>query len=218
MATGKSVRIIDFGDRKISSFSFSPTGPQPIVAVALDDGGIDFYDATTGKKTRTVKVEGNPRSMAFSSDGKSLVVGGQANASLWNAATGKKVRTFSDGLVMSTNCVRLSPDNKLLACGTDEGKVSLFNVDSGAKLRTLTGHNNWIFAVGFSQDGKTLASASRDDSIKLWDVSSGKELRTLKESAPLAVMFTPDGKNSIAPAAKRLSRYGTPLPATSCRH
>ncbi len=194
VATGKSVRVIDLGDRIISSIAFFPAGPLPVVAVALEDGGIDFYDATSGKKTRSIKLDGTPRSMAFSSDGKNLVVGGKLNASLWNAATGQKVRTFSDGLVMPTKCVRLSPDDKTLACGTDEGKISLFKVDSAAKLRTLSGHDNWIFALGFSQDGKTLASASRDDSIKLWDVSSGKELRTLKESAPLAVMFTPDGK------------------------
>jgi WD40 repeat protein len=75
--------------------------------------------------------------------------------------------------------VAFSPDGRIVASGSDDTTVKLWDVASGRELRTLRGHSNKVNAVAFSPDGRTLASASDDKTIKLWDVERGRETSTL---------------------------------------
>jgi len=69
-----------------------------------------------------------------------------------------------------------SPDNKYLATGSRDQTVKLWEIESGALLRTFTGHTNDVVSVSFSQDGRTLASAA--DNVLLWDIYTGEQLGT----------------------------------------
>ena len=68
-------------------------------------------------------------------------------------------------------------------------------VDQVVILRTLSGHNDWLWSVAFTPDGTLLASGSNDETVKLWDVESGQEVNTLHLTgfAALSVAFSPDG-------------------------
>jgi WD40 repeat protein len=48
--------------------------------------------------------------------------------------------------------------------------VQLRTATTGKRLRTLTGHTNWVLSVSFAPDGKTLASGSSDKTARLWPV------------------------------------------------
>ena len=61
-----------------------------------------------------------------------------------------------------------SPDGKILASGSYDNTVKLWDVKTKQEITTLTGHSDDVESVAFSPDGKTLASGSRDDTIKLW--------------------------------------------------
>lgn len=64
--------------------------------------------------------------------------------------------------------VKFSPDGKLLATGSFDRTIKLWDTASGQELATLTGHGDRVWRVAFSPDGKTLASASADRTVKLW--------------------------------------------------
>ena len=99
------------------------------------------------------------------------------------------------GHTNSVTSVAFSPDGKLLASGSRDQTIKLWDVASGQAVRTLTGHTDKVTSVAFSPDGKLLASGSDDETVKLWDVASGQEVRTLMGHTDFvtSVAFSPDG-------------------------
>jgi WD40 repeat protein len=88
-----------------------------------------------------------------------------------------------------------SPDGKLMATASSDQSVVLWDVATGAKLKTLLGHRGEVWAAAFSPDGKVLATGSYDRTIILWDVVTGNELKVLKghDEFVRALAFSPDG-------------------------
>ncbi|MBW4465625.1 MAG: NACHT domain-containing protein [Pegethrix bostrychoides GSE-TBD4-15B] len=92
--------------------------------------------------------------------------------------------------------VALSPDNMLLATGGNNRTVCLWQIATGQKLFSLSGHTGWICAVIFSPDGKLLASSSMDQTIRLWDTQTGDCLQVLVGHTDViwSLAFSPDGQ------------------------
>ena len=92
--------------------------------------------------------------------------------------------------------VAFSLDGRVLASGSNDQTIKLWDVASGLELRTLRGHSATVMSVAFSPDGRILASGSDDHTIKLWDVANGRELRTLRGHSErvISVAFSPDGR------------------------
>ena len=94
--------------------------------------------------------------------------------------------------------VSFSPDGTLLASGSDDVSIKLWDVAKRQNIATLEGHTGRVRSVSFSPDGTLLASGSDDVSIKLWDVASRQNITTLTEensdrASFLSVSFSPDG-------------------------
>jgi len=82
--------------------------------------------------------------------------------------------------------VVMARDGLTLAGVTDHSKITLWNLKTGTKIRTLAGHALPILSLAISPDGKLLASAGHDKTIKIWNLQTGEEIRSLNNPVLLS--------------------------------
>jgi len=88
----------------------------------------------------------------------------------------------------------------MLATGSYDRTIELWDAESGENLGTLTGHHGSVNALAFHPEGRILASAADDSTVKLWDVEQQSRLDTLSEPtmAQTCVAFHPSGRVLVA--------------------
>jgi len=70
------------------------------------------------------------------------------------------------------SALAFSPDGKLLATGSWDRSVQLWDVETGQPIGgPLSGHSDTVNGLAFSPDGATLLSSSRDGVILHWAVN-----------------------------------------------
>jgi WD40 repeat protein len=175
------------------SLAFTPDGKT---LAGGGDYGVKLWDVTSGTELRALAAGDTVR---FSPDGKTLVstgggieIKGSGFITWWNVATGAVKRN-----TIALSSIALSPDWKTVASAETENhlvKVTLWNVESNTRLRTLSTSLETVWVNTFSPDGKTLA-ISDGYGIEFWDVATGTRLRIMKGTRGLGkFVFSPDGK------------------------
>ena len=93
-------------------------------------------------------------------------------------------------------CMTFSPDANLLAAGSMDGGLMVWQRTRGEITNRFQMGHLPIATVALSTDGKTLGAGSLNGLVSLWDLSSDQELIPLMEhtDAITALAFSPDGK------------------------
>lgn len=149
-------------------------------------------------------------SLEFSRDGRLIVSGsGDKTARVWDitaaeggpGAPGPLTRVLTIDETLDTDAgvtsVAISPDGRLVAAGSLDFAVRIWDVASGQLVERLRGHKDSVYSVAFTPDGKGLVSGSLDKTLKYWDIralqrSPGQPLppvRAGEERATCAMNF-----------------------------
>ena len=96
-------------------------------------------------------------------DSAILSAGGDQVVRLWDAATGKAIRSFT-GHQGAVTAAAFSPDGKRFVSGGTDRLVKVWDVTGGKELFSMEGHKGVITAVAWSPDGKRICSGSADQS------------------------------------------------------
>lgn len=166
-----------------------------------ETGSLQIWNLVTGELLR--EFEEASDCVAISSDGQILASGGvqideiedfeeTGLIQVRHLDTGETLYSLTEhsGKVYS---VAISRDGQILASGSQDKTVKLWNLQTGKLLRTLTGHSLTVHSVAISPDGKFLASGSADKTIRVWNLNAGELIQTLGEhSEKVAVVaFSP---------------------------
>jgi WD40 repeat protein len=95
---------------------------------------------------------------------------------LWRGADRRRRQLHGRGGTVLA--LAADPEGRVLASGSADGTVRLWDVEAGREKTVLRGHKGRVNAVSYASKGSLLASGSSDWSVRLWDVD-GKFLRAL---------------------------------------
>jgi WD40 repeat protein len=180
-ADGKAVKAAHLS--LVESLAWSPDGKY------LVSGGfqeIVVWDANDGKLLQ--KIPGFAHSvvaLAFSLDGKLLGVAGgeptvEGEMKIFEVGSWKKITDIKNGHSDTVYGITFSPDNKMIATGSADKFVKVWEIPSGKFVKSFEGHTHHVLDVGWMSDGKLLASAGGDNTVKVWDFEKGEQARTIQ--------------------------------------
>ena len=161
-----------------TALNFSPDGKW-LVAGSFD-GQVRIWDTKNWLLAHTILAhQAAIRSIVFSRDGQTLVTGSgisqkdkfiAGQIGLWDADTWtlRRMLHCASHLI---DCLAMSPTQSILAAGSFDGSLSLFNLQAGDLIRTVPAHSGRIFDLAFSSDGQRLCSASTDNKARAWSIS-----------------------------------------------
>jgi len=73
----------------------------------------------------------------------------------------------------------VSPDSTVIAGGTDDGYLLIWDAATGDLRHSLTAHRDYIADLVFTLDGTRLVTSGGDCVACVWDLASGQRLHTL---------------------------------------
>lgn len=109
------------------------------------------------------------------------------------------------------NSVAVSPNDKLLATGSQDKTAKIWLVEKGSAVGTLRGHKKGIWCVKFSPVDQCLATSSADSTIKIWALSDFTCVKTFEghTSSVLKFSFITRGMQLISSGSEGLIKLWT---------
>jgi WD40 repeat protein len=192
----------------ICALAFSPDSRW--LASSGFDQVVKIWDVETGTCLKTLAGHTDfVISLAFSPDGFLLASGGtDCTIRLWELQSGQCRHVLQEHLdwvgSVEFSPIQTQPESMLaklvLASGSDDGTIKLWDVNQGTCLQTFSGHGGNVRAVVFSPNGEQLISGSSDRTLKVWDIFTGQCLKTLSghTNALRSLALSPDGQTIIS--------------------
>jgi WD40 repeat protein len=133
LATRVGVFDIDAGTQLVDaefpygSLTWSPTAP---LIAGFESNVLTVINADTGRRVKRLALaQKYVQDCAFSTDGRFLVaVSNEASVRVWDTATWKEQKEFAWG-IGKLKCIAFAPDGLRAACGSESGRILIWDWD-----------------------------------------------------------------------------------------
>ncbi len=170
----RSVEYASYGSIESTYLEFSPSGGLALLGI---------WDWEYGMAVKVFDLDHDKSMGIFGSRGKYIVTVSEDDRMiathcelklgicLFDLAntSGEEIANFSI-LDEYETVVGFSPDGKLMAVGSENGLISIWEIADERLLLSSKGHNGAAINLSFSRDGRTLASTGEDGTVILWDL------------------------------------------------
>ncbi|MGA9770538.1 MAG: caspase family protein [Blastocatellia bacterium] len=131
-------------------------------------------------------------SLALSSGGRMVLTAGDQTARLWDAETGKEIRTFRGHSKTIVSAV-FSPDEQLILTAGYDDTARLWDASTGREIRKFEEPLFDVKSAAFSPDGRWILARCLNDA-RLLDRETGREIRRFQAPGLNSVAISADGK------------------------
>ncbi|HCQ12322.1 MAG TPA: hypothetical protein DIU01_03490 [Flavobacterium sp.] len=147
-----------------------------------------LWEVATSKQIKIFHKAGVAYSFEFSSDGNLIALGhyGSLSISETNSSNVLVIPISRIGNIIS---IAFSPDNQSLISVSENQDISLWDANSGVKIRNFDIHNyqkdvEYANDVAFTPDGKTIITGGFNKDpyqgiIKIWNTNNGSLIQTI---------------------------------------
>ena len=157
-----------------STVNFSPNG-KILVSGDYLSGTVGLLNVASGKLTYLLKEIHSNGDLVFSPDGQ--IIAGESycrdSVVLFDINSGIKLQVLEEKDNFHNaeiTCIAFSSDSKLVASGSYDHTIRLWNVDTGKQIKIIEGHKTTIFNLLFIDKDRTLVSASADKTLCFWQI------------------------------------------------
>lgn len=147
----------------------------------------------------------------FNPAGTLLATGSNKVIYLYDVKSGEKIATLKDDEVSKTappeedrfiRSICFSPDGKLMAAGSEDQVIRIWDMNTMKIVSRLSGHEQDIYSIEFFDNGKMLASGSGDRTVRLWDIKEeicatvlfAGSADSSKDSGITSIAVSPNGR------------------------
>nr|MDO8083625.1 hypothetical protein [Candidatus Sigynarchaeum springense] len=168
---GKPLRVLEGHSKWVTQVSFSPDGT--FLASISSDGTTRCWNPQDGTELHVVKGFNRAAdAIAVSPNGEDVAISVSNIIHVIDVATGT-TRFFLDSkFPASIFSLAYSPDGHLLAAGSSDKTVRIWDVSKREIVQTITDwFSTCMYGVAFSPDGTQVASGSESSGVCIWTVS-----------------------------------------------
>jgi WD40 repeat protein len=175
---GGLIRKLEGFTGEITSLAFSRDAQTLAASIGYPDDVVQVWQLPDGKPLLTLKppsgmneftrVSLSPNGQVLGTVAQNTIEAmGQGVAQLWSIPDGRLV---SQPPVNGVLQLAISPDGQVIATGTYDQKIRLWQLSDAKLLQTLDDHTAYITGLAFSPDGTQLASSAGDGAVILWGI------------------------------------------------
>ncbi len=163
---------------------FGPDGTE--IAVGSDAPCATIWDPRTGTKRRDMEMPSgatptHAMRVAWSTSGSLLAASSGEDAVLIHDAHSGRINmalaTPGEGRPWH---LRFFNHDRSLCTSHDSGRVIVWDVSSGRRVREFVGHQSTVHNFVLSRDESRLFTGGRDNTVRVWDTETGQCYLTLR--------------------------------------
>ncbi|KZM48991.1 P-loop NTPase fold protein [Labrenzia sp. OB1] len=175
--TGNELAVLESLSGRVTKVQFFTDGEK--LLTSSEDNTIRIWDSTNGEQLGILRAGKLPLGkVTLSNDGRHILTSHDSTAVLWDAVTGRELSILSHQAPVSF--AGFSPDGSSVLTTSADGRITIWNTETGRTSRQLSGIRNAFFGAAFSPDNRFIASAYEGGILGIWSVSTGERLASIE--------------------------------------